>query len=282
MKTHMLVSPFRQRRTRLPAAALLAGALALGLQANDSTGSAERSAAGTHTGSDAARQSDSGSLKRGEKKFIKKVAESSPKELAIARLAVQRASDPQVKEYARQIISDHREMNQDLVSIAREKDVEIDNLHVLTTAGTSYDAARAATAAARREAAGSAAAGSTAGAARGTGTAGTDAIAARENRGGLADTMDASGSGDDAMTTALPAEITSDRDYRRLAEKSGQEFDRAFVEMMRKDHQKDLKMFRDQAENASDPAVQQFASRHADVLQGHLDRAETLSQSVAE
>lgn len=183
----------------------------------------------------------SSSVKRSEKKFLTKVAESAPKEIAMAQLAVERASNPQVKSYAQQIISDHEQMSQQLVQLAQAKGVELENQAQLSagisTAGT-------------------------------TGASGAGAMA--------------STSGGGNSPHALSEAITSDRHYRSLSKKSGAEFDKEFVSMMVDEHKKDLKLFQEQAKDAKDSEIRSFASQNAPVLQGHLDRAQTLSQSVAE
>jgi putative membrane protein len=49
--------------------------------------------------------------------------------------------------------------------------------------------------------------------------------------------------------------------------------DKAYMEMMVKDHEKDLAEFQDQANNGSDPDVKKFAEDTAKVVQEHLDLA---------
>lgn len=254
-------------------------------EANRTTsGSSDASAAGTSSASDA---KSHGSLEKSEKKFITKVAESSPKELAIARLAVQRASNPQVKSYAQQIISDHQQMNQELIQIAQQKGITLENQALLTTgAGQRTTSGQyGVSGSASSDASTNAGIASNTGAPRGTGAAGTASTGASTGVGSSGMTAATSTSGQTASASAdasLPAEIANDRHYRSLSQKSGAEFDREFVEMMVEDHREDLELFREQADQANDSQVRQFASRHASVLQGHLDRAEMLSQSAAE
>lgn len=226
---------------------------------NSNTGATGSSATGptydSTTTSTAANDTAAGQeVKRGEKRFITKVAKSGPKEVAIAQLAVERASNPQVKSYAQQIISDHRKMNQELVQLAQQKGIELEGALAGVALGHSASGSATHTSS------------------TGTSTSGTDATTGTA---GTTGTMVGS-------TAAVPEEIRSDRHYRNLAEKSGAEFDQEFVEMMVDDHEEDLKLFRKQADDAKDPQIKAFASRHAEVLQGHLDRAQTLSQSVAE
>ena len=49
--------------------------------------------------------------------------------------------------------------------------------------------------------------------------------------------------------------------------------DKAYINMMVKDHEKDLAEFQDEANNGSDPDVKKFAEDTAKVVQEHLDLA---------
>jgi putative membrane protein len=71
-----------------------------------------------------------------------------------------------------------------------------------------------------------------------------------------------------------------DRSYKRLAKKSGMEFDRDFVEHMIDDHEKDIKMFEKAAKDAKDSEVRAFASKHVDHLREHLKIAQGLRATV--
>jgi len=49
--------------------------------------------------------------------------------------------------------------------------------------------------------------------------------------------------------------------------------DKAYIDMMVKDHEKDLAEFQDEAKNGSDPDVKKFADDTAKMVQEHLDLA---------
>jgi putative membrane protein len=74
---------------------------------------------------------------------------------------------------------------------------------------------------------------------------------------------------------------TKDRTYRRLSKASGEDFDREFVEHAIDDHEKDIKMFEKAANDAKDPDVRNFASKHLADLREHLATAQRLQQSIA-
>jgi putative membrane protein len=66
----------------------------------------------------------------------------------------------------------------------------------------------------------------------------------------------------------------------RLSKLSGEAFDRAYMQHMVKDHQKDVALFRKQSTSASDPEVKQFASSTLPTLERHLQRAQALAKTV--
>jgi len=70
------------------------------------------------------------------------------------------------------------------------------------------------------------------------------------------------------------------RAYKRLAKKSGAEFDQEFVEHMIDDHERDIKMFEKASTDAKDPEVRSFAAKHVDHLRQHLQTAQNLRQTV--
>ncbi len=69
-------------------------------------------------------------------------------------------------------------------------------------------------------------------------------------------------------------------EIKRLDQLSGERFDRAYTEMMVKDHVKDVGDFDREAKRASDPAVRQFASTTLPTLQEHLSMAKDLQGKV--
>jgi predicted outer membrane protein len=228
----------------------------------------------TRSARDSARTEDTSSLKRADRKFITKAAESSQKEVAIAQLAAQRATRPEVRSHAQELASDHQRLNSELVQLAQRKGLMLDSSRAATTAASSsgVDASRNAGVAMEH------------GAPRGTGaagTAGTGAATGVEPNASTA-TSGSPGAGSDASSTAaLPADIASDRQYRKLAKKSGADFDREYVDVMVDHHERDVQLFQKAAKDAQDSDVRSFASSHLPALQAHLDRANSLKGPIA-
>ena len=188
--------------------------------------------------------SDKSTLKHGDRHFLTTVAKSSEREVAIAQLAAQKASNPQVRSYAQHLVSEHEQMNRDLVQLAQQKGVQLKDAAALEST---------------------------------TGTAGTSPSASASASGTAGNASSSAYASTDTESAA-----TSDRHYRSLEKKSGADFDKEFVSMMVADHKKDVKLFEKEASEAKDPDVKAFASQHVAALQAHLDQANNLTRSAAE
>jgi putative membrane protein len=66
-----------------------------------------------------------------------------------------------------------------------------------------------------------------------------------------------------------------------LAKYSGAEFDKKYAELMHKDHQEDLDLFKEAADDAEDAEVKAFASKTLPVLQNHHQMAEQMEEGTA-
>jgi putative membrane protein len=77
---------------------------------------APRAASGTHAGDRVAR-ADAG--------FLKQAAQNGHMEIEGSKLALEKATDPQVKQFAQQMIDDHTKMHGELTTLAGTKGVEL-------------------------------------------------------------------------------------------------------------------------------------------------------------
>ena len=69
------------------------------------------------------------------------------------------------------------------------------------------------------------------------------------------------------------------KEIEKLQSLSGQEFDREYITMMVKDHQKDLKEFQTEAQSAQDPTLKQIAEKGTQVIQQHLQIIEQIAKA---
>ncbi|MGH7957305.1 MAG: DUF4142 domain-containing protein [Opitutaceae bacterium] len=65
-------------------------------------------------------------LSWGDRRFITKAADGGQAEVQIAQLAAERATNPEVKNFAQKLVDDHSKVNSELMSIASQKNVKVD------------------------------------------------------------------------------------------------------------------------------------------------------------
>jgi len=73
------------------------------------------------------------------------------------------------------------------------------------------------------------------------------------------------------------SDAKSDPAVQHLETLSGAEFDRAFVQHMLEDHQKDIPKFEEQSTSAQDQEIKQFAEKTMPALREHLRMAQSLA-----
>lgn len=203
----------RKNHLKMLPAALLAIGFAAGAHAQQPSTAAQDPAAApnaTMQGANepyAAGRSAQGarsSLSHSDREFIENAAKGGMAEVELAKIAQQRASSPEVKQFARTMERDHGQANEKLRQIAQAKGV---TMPAGPTWGENHEASR-------------------------------------------------------------------------LQKLSGEKFDRAYMDHMVKEHRKDVKDFRKQAQKAKDPEVRSFARETAPKLEQHLQMAQNTDATV--
>jgi len=84
------------------------------------------------------------------------------------------------------------------------------------------------------------------------------------------------------LQVSLPAAITEKgkEHYNELNEKSGQDFDEKFAEMMVDGHEDAISKMEKASENATDPAIKAWAANMVPTLKAHLEHAKSLRDKV--
>ncbi len=80
------------------------------------------------------------------------------------------------------------------------------------------------------------------------------------------------------LPTDLNAKDKAEKD--RLSKLSGEQFDRAYMQAMLKDHNKDVSEFKRESTTAKDNDVKNFASQTLPTLESHLDKAKSVASEV--
>ena len=85
-----------------------------------------------------------------------------------------------------------------------------------------------------------------------------------------------------AKGVTVPAEMDKSavKEKEKLEKLAGAKFDREYMSHMVKDHKKDVKEFADEAKNAKDPDVKNFAASTLPTLQEHLKLAQAAERAA--
>lgn len=79
------------------------------------------------------------------------------------------------------------------------------------------------------------------------------------------------------LPTSMPSE---NKGMNNKLTNAGQNFDRTFVDMMLREHEKDVQLFERQANNGSDDQLKAFAARTLPTLREHLQQARSLQGNM--
>lgn len=81
---------------------------------------------------------------------------------------------------------------------------------------------------------------------------------------------------------SLPAALGDDhqKHVNELNEKTGADFDKAYMSMMVDDHKKDISEFEDAANKGNDADIKAFAAKTLPVLRTHLDSAQAVHDGI--
>lgn len=100
--------------------------------------------------------------------------------------------------------------------------------------------------------------------------------------------MDHSKANDELMALAktknitLPDSVNSESKdvMKKLSEKTGADFDKAYVSEMVEDHKKDVSMFENASKNVKDPDLKAFVDKTLPVLRAHLEKITAINDGL--
>jgi len=80
----------------------------------------------------------------------------------------------------------------------------------------------------------------------------------------------------------LPTTLGNDmqQKYDEMAKKTGKEFDKEYVDMMVKDHKKDIDAFKEEANEGKDVDMKAFAAKTLPTLEMHMQRIQAIQGSM--
>jgi predicted outer membrane protein len=233
----------------------------------------------------------SGKMDRSARRFVRKANEIEQKKLAYSELAQTRATNPQVKSFAQKIVSEHTAMSSELALIGG---ADVQNVALRSSARTADSAAAwnsshpNATDAntANADSTGTAGVKYTSQSRNGAGTDNSNLAATGTTSSAGVSTSGGATVGEGGMGTGAYAGNPDDDTgahgwaYRRLANKSGADFDKAYLKAIIDQHEDAIKAFEKAANDKDDPAVQAFATKHLSTLREHLTEAQQLQKSI--
>lgn len=81
---------------------------------------------------------------------------------------------------------------------------------------------------------------------------------------------------------SVPAAMTEEHQghVNGMREKTGKDFDKAYMSMMVDDHEKDVSDYSNESNNGSDAEVKAFAAKTLPVLRAHLDSAKSVNDVI--
>jgi putative membrane protein len=218
---------------------------------------ASGASAQTPRSQDSAGTQKTGAVTSEDTQFVQRAAASGRMEVEHGRMAAQKAANAQVKAFGNMLVKDHTAANQQLMAIAKRKNI--------TVAGQDRTVDNQ-----MSPAGGSA-----------TGTTGdTKTGASRTAKSGTTGTTGASGG------TATTGEAR-DRQANAGAQQgeawmsaTGAAFDRAFIEAQIKAHQEAIALFEKQANGIGDADIKAFAQKQLPALRNHLKQAQDLQAKL--
>ena len=173
-----------------------------------------------------------GTLSSTDEKFIKDVCKGNHIEAQMGKLGVQKAQNPQVKQFAQKLADDHSKANTELKQLASSKGITLPE-----------PPARIADIADE-----------------------TDSTRVREK--------------EEADPSRAKEHAEFKREWQKLESASGTEFDRQFVSMAVKCHEKGVKEFERTSQGTGDAEVKAYAAKTLPTLQEHLRTAQSLQSQV--
>ena len=190
--------------------------------------------------------------------FVHKAAAAGKKEVEQGKMAASKASNAQVKAYGQALVKDHTAANQELMAIAKRKNITIADRAMVTRDGR-------------------------AGGSAGTTTSATKAGGKPSPTGSTTGTTGASGG---VETTGEARDRQAGRgaaanQTEPWMSATGAAFDRGFIEAQVKAHQEAITLFEQQAQNGADADIKAFAQKQLPGLRNHLKQAQDLQAKLS-
>lgn len=190
--------------------------------------------------------------------FVQKAAASGKMEVAHGKMAASKASNAQVKAFANKLVKDHTAANQQLMAIAKRKNIEIES-GAHAKAGAERGSVHS----------------------PGDATTATKSGATRTPASGTTGTTGASGGVPTTGEAAARREQQPGHPMEPWMSLTGAAFDRGFIDSQVKAHEDAVALFEKQSSSGSDAELKGFAAKQLPGLRGHLKQARDLQSKLS-
>jgi Predicted outer membrane protein len=187
-------------------------------------------------------------LNSDDRKFIMEAAHGGMMEVKLGHLAADKATNADVKQFGQRMVDDHSKANSELMALASQKGVTLPAMSDTAMMNSSSQSTDQATA--------------------------------------TSQAMDQQSTADTAATKERHARVDTGamlkdgKEMNKLSGLSGDAFDREYVNMMVKDHEKDVKEFETASMKAKDLDVRAFAAKTLPTLREHLQQVRDIQSRM--
>ena len=189
--------------------------------------------------------------------FVQKAAAAGRMEVEHGRMAAQKASNAQVKAFGNMLVKDHTAANQQLMSIAKKKNITIAGDRTVTNQASP---------------------------AGGSATSTTSDTKAGGTRTTTSKTTGTTGASGGVQTTGEARDRQGSPTAAQHSEPwmsaTGAAFDRGFIDAQVKAHQEAIALFEAQASGGADAELKGFAQKQLPALRNHLKQAQDLQAKL--
>lgn len=236
-------------------------------QPSQQTPERQQSQSGTRTTNQQTTQKDEGKseVSSSDRRFVTEAAEAGQSEVAHSQLALQRATNEDVKSYAKRMVDDHTKANQELMQLASSKGIALPqgtmDLHSGQTTGLNPASVQ-------------------------TPESGQQPTVRREGQpqSGSQPGFQTGQQGATQATAQTSGQTQTQSKHRqsidKLSKLSGADFDREYMRQQLKAHEKAISLFERQANKGKDTELKTFASNTLPTLREHQQMARDTAGKV--
>jgi putative membrane protein len=202
------------------------------------------------TQSSAMQNTSGGTLSSDDRKFVMEAAHGGMMEVHLGHMAVDKATNADVKQFGQRMIDDHSRANSQLMALASQKGITLpasSDSAMMTQSDTSSS---------------------------------TSSTTAQSTDQQSSTDTSASGQRHARVDADTGMNMDDQKDMNKLAGLSGDAFDREYINMMVKDHEKDVKEFEKASTQAKDPDVRAFAAKTLPTLREHLQQVRDIQNRM--